>query len=322
MAVGIDWKSRFFNEITSVENGGSYAIMTSEKYRRIIQDLTDAQKNPLSKTSTQYRQLKKYDLLEVAGVKKLIAKSQDKEKFLYYVPAEELFDVIKRAHEACGHGGRDRVFKEAGLEYANVTRQSICLFLSMCETCQQKKPKKRRGLVSKPIIHKQMNSRCQVDLIDLQTQPDGDYKFIMVYQDHLTKFVILRALKTKSAEEVAVQLKDIFSIFGAPCIFHTDNGREFKNKIVEELAMLWPEVRIVHGKPRHSQTQGSVEKCNQDIENMLAAWLKENKNKSWTSGLQDVQIMKNRAYHSGIQQSPYMKSSYCAIRLNVKRNRY
>lgn len=93
---------------------------------------------------------------------------------------------------------------------------------------------------------------------------------MMVYQGYLTKFVILRALKTKTAEEIAYNLKDIFSIFGAPCIFHTDNGREFKNTVVRELAKSWPEVKIVHGKPRHSQTQGSVEKSIQDIK---TCWL-------------------------------------------------
>lgn len=252
-----DWKNRFLNEITNIDNGGRYKILTNEKYQKILNKLTEAQKNPLAKSSSLYRKLKRYQILKVAGVKKLIEKTEN-ENFKYYVPAEDLFDVIQRAHEGCGHGGRDRVLKETSLKYANVTRESISLFLSMCETCAQKKKKRKRGSVSKPIIHKQMNSRWQVDLIDLQTQADGEFKFVMVYQDHLTKFGIFRALKTKTAEEVALNLKRNFSIFGSPCIFHTDNGREFKNKIVEELEKLWPEVKIVHGKPRHSQTQSSV----------------------------------------------------------------
>jgi len=66
-----------------------------------------------------------------------------------------------------------------------------------------------------------MNSRCQIDLIDTQAQPDGNYKFILVYQDHLTKF----------AKEVAYVLLDIFTTFGAPVILQSDNGREFTNKV-------------------------------------------------------------------------------------------
>jgi len=38
-----------------------------------------------------------------------------------------------------------------------------------------------------PIISTEMNSHCQIDLIDMQAQSDGEYKFILVYQDHLTR---------------------------------------------------------------------------------------------------------------------------------------
>lgn len=150
-----------------------------------------------------------------------------------------------------------------------------------------------------------MNSRCQVDLIDMQSQPDNDFKFIFVYQDHLTKFVQLRALKSKRAEEVAYHLIDIFTIFGAPSVLQSDNGREFSNKIVEEACAMWPDLKIVHGKPRHSQTQGSVERANQDIENMLSSWLESNHTSKWSEGLRFVQLMKNRAFHEGIKCSPY-----------------
>uniref|UniRef100_A0ABD2VUG2 Integrase catalytic domain-containing protein n=1 Tax=Trichogramma kaykai TaxID=54128 RepID=A0ABD2VUG2_9HYME len=127
----------------------------------------------------------------------------------------------------------------------------------------------------------------------------------MVYQDHLTKFVILNALKTKRAEEVASHLVRIFLTFGAPCLLHSDNGLEFVNAIINELKILWPELNIVHGKPRHSQSQGSVERANRDIEDMIATWLVDNKSSKWTDALPFIQFMKNRAYHSGIKQSPY-----------------
>jgi len=82
----------------------------------------------------------------------------------------------------------------------------------------------------------------------------------MNYQDHLTKFVIRRPLKTKRAEEIAFNLMDIYTIFGAPAILHSGNGREFVNKIITELNEMWGDIKIVHGKPRHSQSQGSIRK--------------------------------------------------------------
>lgn len=37
----------------------------------------------------------------------------------------------------------------------------------------------------------------------MQSQAGDEYRFIMVYKDHLTKFVQIRALKTKRDEKVA-----------------------------------------------------------------------------------------------------------------------
>lgn len=65
----------------------------------------------------------------------------------------------------------------------------------------------------------------------MQSEPDGEYKFILNYQDHLTKYVVLLPLKTKTAEEVADNILDIFCLFGAPNILHSDNGREFCNQV-------------------------------------------------------------------------------------------
>lgn len=99
----------------------------------------------------------------------------------------------------------------------------------------------------------------------MQANSDNDYKFIMMYQDHLTKFVILRPLKFKRAEEVAYCLLDIFTFFGAPNILHSDNGREFVKAVITNLCSMWPEVKKVHRKARDSQSQGSVERANQII---------------------------------------------------------
>ena len=160
---------------------------------------------------------------------------------------------------------------------------------------QRKKKKPKQGLVVGPFLSYYTNSEfsVQVDLIDMQSEPDGYYRFIMNYQTHLTKFTILRPLKSKTAEEVAYQLMDIFCVLGAPLILQSNNGREFANKIVQNLADMWSGMQLVHGKPRHSQSQGSVEKSNQYIRDVLVAWMSDNITKTWSEGLRFIQIKKN-----------------------------
>lgn len=55
----------------------------------------------------------------------------------------------------------------------------------------------------KPIISTSMNS--QIDLVNFQSNPDGKFNFILNYRDHLTKFVVLRAVRLKTAFEAAIR---------------------------------------------------------------------------------------------------------------------
>ena len=119
----------------------------------------------------------------------------------------------------------------------------------------------------------------------MQSMTKAQHKWIMVYQDHLTKYCVLRPLTSKRAAEVAFQLMDIFLLLGAPQILQSDNGSEFTASVITELKVLWPDLLMVHGKPRHPQSQGSVERLNCDVKYMLIAWLCDNNSTDWPIGL-------------------------------------
>ncbi|XP_022914010.2 KRAB-A domain-containing protein 2-like [Onthophagus taurus] len=294
-----------------------FGITITSFAKLLLEEVTTA-KITAKKTPRDYWLLRRYDFLTIDQNSKLIFPVKDTgSNILYYVCDNELFDVLHEAHIRIGHGGRDRMMKEVWSHYKNITRKDIETYIQLCEPCQQKQKGIKKGITVKPIISSEFNSRCQVDLIDFQSQPDGENKFILVYQDHLTKFVVLRPLKSKRAEEVAYTLLDIFTLLGAPAILQSDNGREFSNKIIENLKTYWPTLKIIHGKPRHSQSQGSVERANQDIENMLTTWMQDNDNSHWSEGIRFVQLMKNRAFHAGIKQTPYEALFGCKVKVGL-----
>jgi len=195
------------------------------------------------------------------------------------------------------------MIKELSKKYKNISRSDICTFLQMCEPCQKRQKNIKKPLVVKPFVCSELNSRCQVDLIEFQSFPDEKFKYIMIYQDNLTKFVVLRPLQHKLVEEVACNLIDIFTLLGAPCILQSIHGRDFSNDIVNCLRDLWPDLKIVHGEP--SQFQENEEHVKQDVNNMLTTWMKDRKSSNWSEGLRFIQLMKNQAYHSGIKMTPH-----------------
>lgn len=113
-------------------------------------------------------------MLVVQGKMKLIFSVKDDNVVLYYMPNSELFDALQTTHVSIGHGGCDRMIKELGNKYKNITRNDIQTFLHFCEPCQQKQTGLKKGVVVKPITYFVFNSRCQVDLIDFQSHPDGN----------------------------------------------------------------------------------------------------------------------------------------------------
>ncbi|XP_060845447.1 KRAB-A domain-containing protein 2-like [Rhopalosiphum padi] len=277
----------------------------------------DTTKYPTGKKERRdYYLIKTYDVLCVTDQKFLIYKKTDEDEDIrYVVPYEELYDRIKDFHIKTGHGGIVKLRMSMGHKY-KILRPAIEKFLSVCAICNSKQGANRK-LVIKPIVTKDFNERGQVDLVDFQSTPDGKYKWIMNYQDHNTKFLLLHPLESKRAIEVANKLLTIFLTFGAPKILQSDNGREFVNSIIKELKDLWPQCTIVHGRPRHPQSQGSVERSNQDIENMIRAWMKDNQSKKWSVGLQFVQFQKNSSFHRIIGRSPYKALFGCDPKIGL-----
>ena len=52
---------------------------------------------------------------------------------------EESYGILEKAHKETDHGGRDRIIKHLNNDYANISRESIELFASLCENCNMKK---------------------------------------------------------------------------------------------------------------------------------------------------------------------------------------
>ncbi|XP_064109720.1 SCAN domain-containing protein 3-like [Macrobrachium nipponense] len=147
---------------------------------------------------------------------------------------------------------------------------------------------------------------------NLKSLPDEDYKYILTYVNHFTKYCVLSPLKSKRAEEVAQTLLPAFLTFGAPAVLQSDNGREFVNSVISEYLntaifcpIFWPQLQLVTGRPRHPQSQGAVERLNGVIQDKLKIWMRENNSKKWNIGLKFVQWQVNISKHEKTKHAPF-----------------
>jgi hypothetical protein len=112
-----------------------------------------------------------------------------------------MLNVVQKIHIATGHGGRDKIIKEANKKYANVSKEAHELFKELCEECQLKKRKlASKGLVVKPIVSKELISRGQMDLIDMQSLSYNEYSVHHGLPRSYDKFCCSAAIEIKKSD--------------------------------------------------------------------------------------------------------------------------
>lgn len=226
-----------FSKMDSLQNliNNCELLWSVEKERHII-SLLKIWTCGARKQKSAYRLHDKYIVKTFGGLDKVVTKNSDK----VVATRETALAIIEDIHISCGHKGFRKTYDKVKENYCNITRAIVSEFIRQCERCAEKlKKKEKTGLVVKPIVSSDYNHRVQIDLVDYQSLSDGDYRFIFHYQDHLTKYHILRPLRSKTAVEVAHHLFGIFIDFGAPQILQSDNGREFTANVIKVFFILF-----------------------------------------------------------------------------------
>ncbi|CAH1264333.1 KRBA2 [Branchiostoma lanceolatum] len=272
-------------------------MMAEEQQKAEFYRLVEEQISSLGprKKDSYYITQERYDkALQALQLDKGV-KCQDGNKFKFWVA---------NCHSRVGHSRRDKTWIEIKNNYAWVRHDFIALYLSTCRECSTRVPLKKPA-AGRPIIALNYMTRMQMDLIDMTSRPDEDYKWILHMRDHFSKFSWTHPLTSKRASEVAEKLMQTFCLFGSPHILQSDNGKEFVAGVINELTEKWPGLVIIHGRPRHPQSQGCVERANGDLQLKLGKWLEEHQDKGWAEGLQHVTYAINTSVSATTGKSPY-----------------
>ena len=238
---------------------------------------------------------------------------------------ERAYADIKHHHGA-DHCKGNTLVARIGQSIHNIGRVCTKLFTSTCPICIQRETRLRPTPGIKPIVTRGLGTRGQVDLIDFQSMPNGEFRFLLNYVDHGVKFLFSIPLTRKRASCIAIALLEIFTLIGPPMILQSDNGLEFSgaamtsrehrglcvglnaeelNEVINEIKLLWPECRMVRGSPRHSPSNGGVERLNRTMEEKLGAWMASTGNTNWSIGCRLMMWRYNTQEHRTVGDVPY-----------------
>lgn len=164
------------------------------------------------------------------------------------------------------------------------------------------KPVRTKFLRRKTIVSGR-KQQLQMDLIDvrlLKEENDG-YSFILTAIDVFSKVSWAKALKNKSAREVAGAIEEILNEYPVPTC-QTDRGKEFTNKVVQDL---FKRLGVKHFSTRDDTMKAAiVERFNRTLQNAMYRWFTKNGNRRFIDVLPQLVESYNERHHTSIGMAP------------------
>ncbi|XP_058798829.1 protein NYNRIN-like [Phymastichus coffea] len=152
---------------------------------------------------------------------------------------------------------------------------------------------------------RQMEKPWQIIAADIAgpfpRSPRG-HEYILVFVDLFTRWVECIPLRKATAKNIIREFHDqIVTRYGAPEVFLSDNGTEFKNRVVEEYLS---RSGISRGlTPIYCPRANPTERYNRTLKTMIRSYLEE-QHKNWDEKLRDLCFALNTAVHSSTKVSP------------------
>ena len=244
---GVRHKNAFYVLLNEWFNGRDYTctLLTKQKYNEIRQfcldliDGADVRSLFIAGNKQAYKWAAKYDAITISDERDSAvlvlrptrgptADTQSTCLSALQKPTyvERVFSDLHKIH-CVDHCKGTTFSKRAKLAYDNVPRDLCKIFTDCCPQCIRVLQGRRPVTGIKNIVTEGFGVRGQVDLIDFQSMPDGEFKYLLNYIDHGIKKLTSVPLVSKRASSVAVALFGIFTEQGPPSILQTDNGGEF-----------------------------------------------------------------------------------------------
>jgi transposase InsO family protein len=102
--------------------------------------------------------------------------------------------------------------------------------------------------------------RCALDIVGSLTETVSRNKYILTFQDELSKFVIGIPIPQQDAETIAKEfVLDVVLKFGAPAQILTDQGSNFLSDLFKNMCRML-RIRKIQTTAFHSESNGGLER--------------------------------------------------------------
>lgn len=225
-----------------------------------------------------------------------------------WIPEGMRSSLIKSEHDVPegGHGGISKTLERLRRYYYwPKMAKEVHDYVNNCEICKACKapnyclrpPMGQQFKVERPF------QRIFIDLMGPYPRSKKGKTVIFIVVDQLTKYVLLKALRTGSASSIVEFLREeVFNVYGVPENLQSDNGVQFVSK---EFSSLMAEFGINHTRSAiYSPQSNASERVNRSILASIRSYV-AGKHNEWDKYLCDIASSLRNSFHSTINCTPY-----------------
>ena len=177
------------------------------------------------------------------------------------VPASLQRETLEKLHT--GHQGiqRCRLRVQSSVWWPNISNQ-IQSLIQNCPTCLQYRNPHKEPMLSTELPEYPWQ-KVGSDLFELK----GVHYLLVV--DYFSHFVEISKMSSTTSASIISALKSIFSRYGIPLVFISDNGPQYSSKEFEEFSCKYNFQHITNS-PHYSQGNGLAERMVQTVKKLLS----------------------------------------------------
>jgi transposase InsO family protein len=162
-----------------------------------------------------------------------------------------------------GHRGMNKTYRPIKSHYTlpNMKRE-VEEYVKQCRSCQVNKTltPKHKAPMEINTAAKYPFEKCYLDMVGPLPVTQGSNKYILTFQDDLSKYVVAVPIGQQDAETVArAFVEKIVLTYGTPQILQTDQGANFISEVFKNTCKIL-RIKKIQSMAFHPESQGSIER--------------------------------------------------------------
>ena len=206
-----------------------------------------------------------------------------------------------------GHRGMNKTYRTIKSQYSwpNMRRE-VEEYVKQCRSCQVNKMliPKHKALMEITTTAEHPFDKCYLDIVCSVPVTQGNNKYILMFQDNLSKYVVAVPIGQQDAETVArVFVGNIVLKCDTPIILQTYQGANFISEVFRNTCKIL-KIKKVQSTAFHPESQGSIERSHRMLAEYLRHYVNEDQT-NWHEWVPFATYVYSTTVHSATGFTPF-----------------